>query len=163
MVVVNHTLGCVEADHLVGEDTLGHLVGVLVVDTLEADNLVLPLEVERTQAEVAHSQVVVDSQAGADSPPVEDNLVEVGIPAEEGNPERLQDNQVGPEVRHQVAGYTMEHEMYNIHKDVSKLSDRHNRTNHHLHHEAFPIDDFYVQKLRNSYDIKQEYRRLVHM
>ena len=153
---------------------MGHLVVVhLVVDNLEEDNQELPLVEERNQAGVVHSQAVVDSQVVADSPLVEgDNLVG------EGSQELLQDSRVELEARHQVAGYTMEHEMYNKHKDVSKLSDRHNHTNHHLHREAFPIGGFCVRKLRNSYDIKlkdhfkwvtfflksyQGYRRWLHM
>jgi len=164
MVVESHKQGCVEVDHLVGEDTLGHLVVVhLVVDNLEEDNQELPLVEERNQAGVVHSQAVVDSQVVADSPLVEDNLVEGDNLVGEGSQELLQDSRVELEARHQVAGYTMEHEMYNKHKDVSKLSDRHNHTNHHLHREAFPIGGFCVRKLRNSYDIKQEYRRWLHM
>jgi len=163
MVVVNHTLGCVEVDHLVGEDILEHLV--LVVDNLEEDNLVLPLVVEHNRAEVVRSLAeVVHTRVVADRPLVEDSpLVEGDIPTAEGSLELLQDIQVELEARHQVAGYTMEHEMYNKHKDVSKLSGHHNHTNHHLHREAFPIDDSCVRKLRNNYDIKQGYRQWLHM
>ena len=134
---------------------MGHLeVVLLVVDNLEEDNQVLPLVEERNQAGVVHSQAVLDSQVVADSPLVEDSLVEGDILVGEDSLELLQDSQVELEARHQVAGYTMEHEMYNKYKDVSKLSDRHNHTNHHLHREAFPIDGSCVRKLRNSYDIK---------
>ena len=126
---------------------MGHLVPV--EDTLEEDTLVLPLVEEHIQAEVVHSQVVVDSRAVEDSP-----LAGAGIPVVGDSLERLQDNQVELVVQHQVADYMMEHEMYNKHKDVSKRSDRRNHTNHHLHHEAFPIDGSCARKPRNSYDIK---------
>jgi len=153
-----------EVGHLVGEGTLEHLV-VPAADILEEDTLVLLLVEGHIQAVVVHSQAAVDTRVVVDSP-----LVGVGSPVEldslvvEGNHlDRQQDNQVELEAQHQEVGYTMEREMYNKHKDASKLSGRRNHTNHHLHHEAFPIDGSCVRKLRNSYDIKQEYRQWLHM